>query len=169
VSAKGSHLVGQSVDGTRTDDDLLNAVRSQERAEWRRFVRHYQPLLREVVCERIRDVPGLASDEVDEILASFWLRMFEDNVRLLRSFDPGEGKSLDAWLKLHVASHAVEYLRKLEQTVETVPLSEVEEIAAPEPLVHIPSIFAPDATERFIDVMAEVYTRRLLKKLKAAP
>jgi hypothetical protein len=146
----------------------LDEVLSGDNEAWRAFVQQFEPQLRETVRETADPSQPLTDDQVDDLLADFWLRVVDDNMRLLRSFNRERGGSLLPWLKLHLCDTVTEQLRRLGIEPPTVPLSEARAVEDARKHVYVCRLLPANATERFIDALARIYGRRLLQTMKSA-
>jgi len=53
------------------------------------------------------------SDSDQEILAEFYLSLFEDDMKKLRAYDPAHGLALSSWLALLAERHTRDHFRRL--------------------------------------------------------
>jgi excisionase family DNA binding protein len=121
------------VDETSELDAVLKRGARDQRA-WNAFVRKYDPPLRAVVRHAAEAVSPLDDAQVGDVLGDFWLRLVENDLRPLRTFNPSRGSSLLTWLTFHVAQVAYEHLHQKASGPKTVPLAHARNVADPRPL-----------------------------------
>ncbi len=109
--------------------DQLGAVLGGDARAWRAFVELFDPPLRAVVRHAAEAIRPLTDDEVDDVLGDFWLRLVDNNMRLLRAFNPSRGSSLQTWLTFHVAHIAYEHIHQTAQEPEFVSLRQARHVA----------------------------------------
>ena len=80
-----------------------------EAAVWREFVRAAAPRLRAIVSRAL--TPAGRGADVPDVLQELFSRLCRDDFRLLRAFDPKQGR-LSAWLAVLTARTAIDHLRK---------------------------------------------------------
>jgi RNA polymerase sigma-70 factor (ECF subfamily) len=110
------------------EQQLLTAALGRSEAAWRRLREKYDGLIRHQVGKviaRHRDTV-LSSDAVDEILARFYLKLVEHNMRRLRAFDPTRGMRLASWLGFLATREACRFLRTAFRHA-AVPIEELDE------------------------------------------
>jgi excisionase family DNA binding protein len=112
------------------DAALLAEVVAGSEQAWRRFVKKYDPLLRDVVHQATAENP-LDKSDMDDVLGEFWAAVVANNMRLLRSFNPSRGSTLLTWLTFHVAGIASDYIAQRAEEPTFVPLDEARNVAAP--------------------------------------
>jgi excisionase family DNA binding protein len=110
-----------------TDDDLLLAVLERDELAWREFERRFSAPLHDAVVAATD--PPLADDEVDDVVADFWLRLLERDMQRLRSYDARRGTPLATWLALRISQVAYKRARRQCAEPHTVPLQDIEEVA----------------------------------------
>jgi excisionase family DNA binding protein len=110
----------------------LGAVLDGDKRAWREFVRRYEGPLREVVRHATEAI-GAFDDEIDDVLGDFWLRLVEEDFRMLRAFNPSRGSALLTWLTFHVAQVAHDQFRE-RHAAQTVPLKRARHVPDPRPL-----------------------------------
>ncbi len=90
---------------------IPNLLKNDERA-WRTFHEVYASRLHGAISRVTRRFPQLGgTDHVDEIYGTLCLRLLSDDKRRLRSFDPGRGTPLGAWLCTLARNSAHDFLR----------------------------------------------------------
>ncbi|MGZ4777668.1 MAG: hypothetical protein ACXV5L_00605 [Thermoanaerobaculia bacterium] len=101
-------------------DELLKAVLAPDQVAWRRLVAQHEPALRRSI-RNLDDERQISDDEIDDVLADFWLLLLEDDLRRLRGFQASGGSDLGAWLALVAGEVARKELRRRERRPEHVP------------------------------------------------
>jgi hypothetical protein len=112
---------------TSGDTALLSAALSRDQRAWREFVSRFNGQLREAVRAAFAAHEEVGEDQIDDVLADFWLRIVENDMRILRSYDPARGLPLLAWLAVRATRLALSQ-RQADRGPALVPLDE-----APEP------------------------------------
>jgi RNA polymerase sigma-70 factor (ECF subfamily) len=91
---------------------LIPSLLSNDERAWRTFHEVYQSRLQGAISRVTRRFPQLSgTDHVDEIYGTLCLRLLSDDKRRLRSFDPGRGTPLGAWLCTLAKNSAHDFLR----------------------------------------------------------
>jgi RNA polymerase sigma-70 factor (ECF subfamily) len=107
--------------------DLRKCLAGDSRA-WDGFCQRYTPLVysvvRRILCRGHSGRANVAREDIEEIVQEVFLRLVKDDSRLLRSFDPGKGKT-STWLSRIAESTARNALRK--PVIATIPLEEAGE------------------------------------------
>jgi RNA polymerase sigma-70 factor, ECF subfamily len=91
---------------------LIPSLLSDDERAWRTFHELYSSRLLGAisrVTRRFRELEG--TDHASDIYGSLCLRLLSDDKRRLRSFDPGRGTPLGAWLCTLAKNSAHDYLR----------------------------------------------------------
>jgi DNA-directed RNA polymerase specialized sigma24 family protein len=101
-------------------DRMLNAVLARDQKAWRKLVAQHEPALRRSI-RNLDDELQISDDEIDDVLADFWLLLLEDDLRRLRGFDASGGSDLGGWLALVAAEVARKELRRRGRRPEHVP------------------------------------------------
>jgi excisionase family DNA binding protein len=136
-----------------TDEDLLPSVLERDEAAWREFERRFTTPLRDAVLAAT-DSP-LADDQVDDVVADFWLRLLESDMQSLRTYDARRGTPLVTWLALRISQLAYERVRRQCAEPHTVPLQDIAEVADPRPSLvpdlrrHGPMMRVEDVAKRW--------------------
>jgi excisionase family DNA binding protein len=118
---------------TKAPVDICAAIDGGKRT-WRTFVRYYDPLLRDVVRHASEPIRRLSEDDVDEVMGEFWLKIVEDDFRMLRAFNLARGAALLTWLTFHVSQIAHERLRAVSEEPELVPLHHARNVPDSRPI-----------------------------------
>lgn len=143
-------------------EESIPAVLAGDASAWRRLVRELAPQLRRAIRNALESP---TEDQVEDVLSEFWLRVLENEMSLLRTFNRERGGDLGAWLKLHVYDTANQHLRQQLREPALVPLSESLAYDDPRQHVYVSRLLPADATERFVSALSSIYGRRLLAKL----
>lgn len=136
-----------------TDDDLLVAVLERDESAWREFERRFAAPLRDAALAATD--PPLQDNDVDDVVADFWLMLLDDDMRRLRAYDARRGTPLATWLALRISQIAYERVRRQCAQPHTVPLHEIPEVAdlRPVPLPNVrrhgPMLRVEDVAKRW--------------------
>src|SRR5438046_261935 len=95
------------------EQELLDAVLQRDERAWRELVARFDPPLREVVRAASAGIQPLTDTQIDDVIGDFWLRLVQDDCRLLRAFNPGRRASLLTWLTFHVAHVAHDHMHRI--------------------------------------------------------
>jgi excisionase family DNA binding protein len=141
-------------DPTRLDDDAL-LVRVLERDEhaWRELERRFSGQLRDAALAATD--PQLEDQEIDDVIADFWLRLIERDMQRLRSYDARRRTPLATWLALRVSQVAYERARRHCAAPNIVPLQDIADVADVRPLPtpdlrrHGPMMRVEDVAKRW--------------------
>ena len=117
-------------------DELLADCLTGDTQALNDFVDRYAPVIhgavRRLVRHRVPDDPAV---DAEDIVQKVFLRLFQDDARLLHTYQSGKA-SLTTWLTIVARSTTLDVLRK--KRPETVPF---------EPAVHAPVVAGPEAAE----------------------
>ena len=103
--------------------DEIQAILDGDEREWQSFITQYSGYIRAVVEHTIN--PHGAKIEADDAVQEIFIRLIENDHRLLRSYDPTRS-SLKTWLAVIARSRTIDLLRR--KHLATIPLE--EELAA---------------------------------------
>jgi len=110
---------------------LIPSLLSDDERAWRTFHELYASRLLGAisrVTRRFRELEG--TDHASDIYGTLCLRLLSDDKRRLRSFDPGRGTPLGAWLCTLAKNSAHDFLRSRQRqpwlTRHSVEISEAE-------------------------------------------
>lgn len=119
---------GARADYSRMDEGVLfELVKSRDESAWREFISRYEEPIRDAI--RAVDPDAFTEEVVGEVLSDFWLRLVDQDMRLLRSFAPEKRARLVSWLTIRASQVAYERLRAIQEEPGMVPLDQVPEIA----------------------------------------
>src|SRR5438128_7144966 len=83
------------------DGALLRELLRGTEAAWREFVRRFDPLVRHHVGGMLVIYDGMiASDDFDDMVGDFYVKLLANNMRKLRVYDPSRGRRFASWLRL---------------------------------------------------------------------
>jgi len=140
-----------------SDRELVSAALEGERQAVARLVARLTPVIQARVARcvlRFRAGSGRARQEVDDLAQDVFLRLFEEDGRVLRSWQPARGLSLENFVGLVAERHSISYLR----TGKRNPWREEE--ADEEALAAVPSgRVEPGDEVASADFMARLYER----------
>src|SRR5262249_4387795 len=114
-----------------SDRALLDAcIRKDERA-WEELQRRYDDSLRGAAYKMLQPWhKSIPSDFRDDILGAFYLKLVENDMAAVRSFDWEKGAALFKWFAFLVAQSAIGYLgTELDHASEYAPLADGLEVA----------------------------------------
>ena len=139
------------------DRELVSAALDGERRAVARLVARLTPVIQARVARcvlRFRAGSGRVRQDVDDLAQDVFLRLFEEDGRVLRSWDPTRGLSLENFAGLVAERHAISHLR----TGKRNPWREEE--AAEEMLAELPSAAVEPAQEvASADFMSRLHER----------
>ena len=139
------------------DRELVNAAIAGDRAAVQRLVARLTPVIQARVARcvlRYRPRGGHVRQDVDELAQDVFLRLFEDGGRVLQTWDPGRGLSLENFAGLIAERLAISSLR----TGKRNPWR--EDAAEDEVLAAVPSVDATPAEEvASVDFMGRLHER----------
>ena len=110
--------------------DIHAILEGDERA-WNAFVARYAPLIHTVVRRTLRAHGAWL--ETTDVVQEIFVRLLEDDARLLRRFD-AKRASLRTWLSIVTRSRTIDLLRR--KQLATVSLQDAPEPAVPTPVAH---------------------------------
>jgi RNA polymerase sigma-70 factor (ECF subfamily) len=91
----------------KIDIDLLV---QGDRRQWKKFVRQISPVVFSVIKKTLVSA-GRDAGEVHDILQELFVRLCDNNFRLLKSYDPKRAR-LTTWLAVIARNMAIDYLRR---------------------------------------------------------
>lgn len=100
--------------------ELVRRCVEGEPAAWAAFVRAHADLLCRAVRTVLRPGSGAAGQDVEDVVQSIFLKLWEDGRRRLRTFDPG--RPLAPWLFSIARREAIASLPKRAARDEGIPL-----------------------------------------------
>lgn len=124
--------------------DELERLLNGERGAWGPFVRRYAAIIYSAINRRL--APFGRMQDAEEVAQDVFLKLCNENFRLLRNFDPRKAK-LTTWLTVIATSTAIDHLRrnsKVTQTLDDLP-EEVAKVEAVEKgwIKYPPDLLSP--------------------------
>ena len=141
------------------DDIDLRALQAGGKREWDRFVAAAAPVIH-AVARRVVTAHGVAAEEAVDVAQDVFVRLYAEDRRLLRSYDPARA-SMGTWLAVIARSCAVDHLRRRRQ--QHASLDEVPESAVGVEDRHVEQLNIPPdlLTERQALVLKLLYDREM--------
>jgi RNA polymerase sigma-70 factor, ECF subfamily len=116
---------------TWTETELLDRLLLSDASAWRelnhRYARLVTSCIQRVVARFSRRV---SADAVEEIYATFSLKLLANDKHKLRSFEPSRGNKLGTWLGMLATHCAYDYLRSMRREPSTASLTEAESLTS---------------------------------------
>ena len=136
---------------------LIPSLLMNDERAWRTFHELYSSRLQGAISRVTRRFPQLSgTDHVDEIYGTLCLRLLSDDKRRLRSFDPGRGTPLGAWLCTLARNSAHDFLRSRQRQPWLGRLA--DEVSEVEPRSDAPDAFNQYLTREQIERLEELLT-----------
>ena len=136
---------------------LIPSLLMNDERAWRTFHELYSSRLQGAISRVTRRFPQLSgTDHVDEIYGTLCLRLLSDDKRRLRSFDPGRGTPLGAWLCTLARNSAHDFLRSRQRQPWLGRLA--DEVCEVEPRSDAPDAFNQYLTREQIERLEELLT-----------
>jgi RNA polymerase sigma-70 factor (ECF subfamily) len=136
---------------------LIPSLLTNDERAWRTFHELYSNRLLGAISRVTRRFPQLTgTDHVDEIYGTLCLRLLSDDKRRLRSFDPGRGTPLGAWLCTLARNSAHDFLRDRQRQPWLARLA--DDGADAEPRSDAPDAFNVCATREQAEQLEELMT-----------
>jgi RNA polymerase sigma-70 factor (ECF subfamily) len=141
---------------------LIPSLLSDDERAWRTFHELYASRLLGAisrVTRRFRELDG--TDHVSDIYGTLCLRLLSDDKRRLRSFDPGRGTPLGAWLCTLAKNSAHDFLRSRQR--QPWLSRHTQDITEAEPCADAPDAFSQceenEQAERLEQLMGTLSAR----------
>jgi RNA polymerase sigma-70 factor (ECF subfamily) len=129
-SAAALTVVGGSP-STWTETELLDRLLSSEPSAWRELNQRYSRLITSCIQRVVaRFARRVNADAVEEIYATFSLKLLANDKHKLRSFEPSRGNKLGTWLGMLATHCAYDYLRSVRREPSPVCLTEAETLSS---------------------------------------
>jgi RNA polymerase sigma-70 factor (ECF subfamily) len=107
--------------------ELLDRLLSDDANAWRELNNRYARLVMSCIQRVVaRFSKRVSADAVEEIYATFSLKLLANDKHKLRSFEPHRGNKLGTWLGLLATHSAYDYLRSVRREPNSVCLTEAE-------------------------------------------
>jgi RNA polymerase sigma-70 factor, ECF subfamily len=132
----------------KTDSELVHGALAGQRAAVARLVARLTPVIQARVARsllRYKPGSGRVRQDVEDLAQDVFLHLFEDDGRVLRSWDPARGLSLENFAGLVAERHAISALRTgkrnpwREEEAEDTVLAAVAAGSSAEPEVEVAS------------------------------
>ena len=141
---------------------LIPSLLTNDERAWRTFHELYSSRLQGAISRVTRRFPQLSgTDHVDEIYGTLCLRLLSDDKRRLRSFDPGRGTPLGAWLCTLARNSAHDFLRSRQRQPWLGRLA--DEVSEVEPRSDAPDAFHQCLTREQIEQLEALLTTLSLR------
>jgi RNA polymerase sigma-70 factor (ECF subfamily) len=136
---------------------LIPSLLMNDERAWRTFHELYSSRLQGAISRVTRRFPQLSgTDHVDEIYGTLCLRLLSDDKRRLRSFDPGRGTPLGAWLCTLARNSAHDFLRSRQRQPWLGRLA--DEVSEVDPRSDAPDAFNQCLTREQVEQLEELLT-----------
>jgi RNA polymerase sigma-70 factor (ECF subfamily) len=116
---------------TWSEEQLLERLLASDPVAWRELNQRYSRLV--VSCiQRVlaRFARHVGADAVEEIYATFSLKLLANDKLKLRSFEPGRGNKLGTWLGMLATHCAYDHLRSMRREPSSVSLTQAESVSS---------------------------------------
>lgn len=108
-------------------DDIRSLIEGA-RGAWQGFLKRYAPVIYAAIQKRL--VPAGRAAEAEDVAQDVFVRLCNNDYRLLRTYDPGKAR-FTTWLTVIATSAAIDHLRRGNKP--TTPVDDV-----PEALLSVP-------------------------------
>ncbi|HYP88471.1 MAG TPA: sigma-70 family RNA polymerase sigma factor [Polyangiaceae bacterium] len=130
-SAKALPIAVGSTPSTWTEAELLDRLLKSEPNSWRELNQRYARLVTSCIQRVVaRFSKRVSVDAVEEIYATFSLKLLANDKLKLRSFEPSRGNKLGTWLGMLATHCAYDYLRSIRREPSAVCLTEAETLSS---------------------------------------
>lgn len=136
------------------DLHLVRAALSGDRGAVRRLVSRLRPVVHAEVAHlllRTTTVGGRARQDLEDLVQEAFARLWAEDGKLLRQWDPARGRSLDSWVRLVARSRALDQLRSRRRNAspaESMDHEGLERAAASSAPGPASAVSARDSLER---------------------
>ncbi len=114
-----------------SETELLDRLLSRDAAAWRELNQRYARLVTSCIQRVVaRFARRVSADAVEEIYATFSLKLLANDMHKLRSFEPSRGNKLGTWLGMLATHSAYDYLRSVRREPSSVCLTEAETLTS---------------------------------------
>lgn len=112
-----------------SDREVLDACIAKDQRAWRELVRRFDDPLRGVAYKSLEHlIECLPSDFKDDVMGAFWLKVVDNDMGALRSFDWNEGEGLYYWFSKIVAQRAMQYAAMVLNQPDFAPIEDAYEV-----------------------------------------
>ena len=123
--------VTSSAPGTWSETELLDRLLQSEPSAWRELNQRYARLVTSCIQRVVaRFSRRVSADAIEEIYATFSLKLLANDKHKLRSFEPSRGNKLGTWLGMLATHCAYDYLRSVRREPSAVCLTEAETLSS---------------------------------------
>ncbi len=91
------------------EQDEIRSLIDGERGAWQGFLKRYAPVIYGAIQKRL--VPAGRAAEAEDVAQDVFVRICNNDYRLLRTFDPGRAR-FTTWLTVIATSAAIDHLRR---------------------------------------------------------
>jgi RNA polymerase sigma-70 factor (ECF subfamily) len=114
-----------------SESELLERLLKSEPNSWRELNQRYARLVTSCIQRVVaRFARRVSVDAVEEIYATFSLKLLANDKLKLRSFEPSRGNKLGTWLGMLATHCAYDYLRSVRREPSAVCLTEAETLSS---------------------------------------
>ncbi len=114
-----------------SEAELLDRLLQSEPGAWRELNQRYARLVTSCIQRVVaRFSRRISADAVEEIYATFSLKLLANDKHKLRSFEPSRGNKLGTWLGMLATHCAYDYLRGVRREPSAVCLTEAESLSS---------------------------------------
>jgi RNA polymerase sigma-70 factor (ECF subfamily) len=131
VQVQSTSPVVNYAPSTWTETELLDRLLLSDAAAWRELNHRYARLVTSCIQRVVaRFSKRVSADAVEEIYATFSLKLLANDKHKLRSFEPSRGNKLGTWLGMLATHCAYDYLRSVRREPSTASLTEAEMLSS---------------------------------------
>jgi RNA polymerase sigma-70 factor, ECF subfamily len=114
-----------------TETELLDRLLLSDPSAWRELNQRYTRLVTSCIQRVVaRFARRVSADAVEEIYATFSLKLLANDKHKLRTFEPSRGNKLGTWLGMLATHCAYDYLRSVRREPSAVCLTEAETLSS---------------------------------------
>jgi RNA polymerase sigma-70 factor (ECF subfamily) len=114
-----------------SETQLLERLLKSDANAWRELNQRYARLVTSCIQRVVaRFARRVSVDAVEEIYATFSLKLLANDKHKLRSFEPSRGNKLGTWLGMLATHCAYDYLRSVRREPSSVCLTEAETLSS---------------------------------------
>lgn len=114
-----------------SEAELLERLLASEPSAWRELNNRYSRLVTSCIQRVVaRFARRISADAVEEIYATFSLKLLANDKHKLKSFEPSRGNKLGTWLGMLATHCAYDYLRGVRREPSSVCLTEAETLSS---------------------------------------
>ena len=114
-----------------SETELLDYLLASHPAAWRELNQRYARLITSCIQRVVaRFARRVSADAIEEIYATFSLKLLANDKHKLRSFEPSRGNKLGTWLGMLATHCAYDYLRSVRREPSAVCLTEAEALSS---------------------------------------